>query len=153
MTDRQILLVKHSWSFVIIRSEEAGELFYNKLFELHPELRPMFKNDLVFQAKKLIAMVTVMITKLQKMDDIMPEIHALAQRHVGYGTRPEHYAVVGKALVWMLEQGLGNRWTDETRVAWETWYNQLAKAMIEATEQPGSYISPFKPVESSNASE
>jgi len=118
-----------------MRSEEAGELFYKKLFEVEPGLQSIFKNDMAFQGKKLIRMLTAIITRIQKIEDIMPEIDALSQRHVNYGTKPEHYALVGKALIRTLEQCLGNRWTEETSQAWQTVYGVVAQTMIQAAGQ------------------
>jgi hemoglobin-like flavoprotein len=131
MTEREILLVKNSWSFVVTNSEEAGQLFYNRLFEVAPGLKHMFKGDPKHQARKLMNMVTLIVAKLQKLDEIMFEIKALAQRHGNYGAKPEHYAVVGECLLWTLEQGLGDKWTKETKEAWTKVYTILSNAMIQ----------------------
>ena len=131
MTERQILLVKNSWSYVIVNSEAAGELFYSRLFEVAPAVRPMFKGDTKEQARKLMNMVTLIVSKLQKLDDIMAEIKGLAQRHGKYGAQPAHYKVVGECLVWTLRQGLGDKWNKETEDAWITVYSILADAMIK----------------------
>ena len=132
MTERQILLVKNSWSYVVINSEEAGELFYSRLFEVAPAVRSMFKHDQKEQARKLMNMVTLIVTKLQKLDDIMNGIKLLAQRHGKYGVQPGHYKVVGECLLWTLEQGLGDKWNKELQEAWTTVYIILSSAMIEA---------------------
>jgi len=131
MTDRQILLVKNSWSYVIVNAEEAGQLFYSRLFEVAPGVRHLFKGDTKEQAKKLMNMVTLIVTKLQKLDEIMSEVKSLAQRHSKYGAEPAHYAVVGECLIWTLQQGLGNKWNKETEDAWLAVYTILSKAMIE----------------------
>jgi hemoglobin-like flavoprotein len=144
MNDLKILAVKNSWSYVILHSEEAGELFYGRLFELEPSLRAMFKGDLKAQSKKLMDMVTLVVAKLQKLEDIETEVKALGQRHVRYGTRPEHYAVVGEALLWTLENGLGPRWNEEVKQAWTEVYTILASAMIKAAEAPAPEKSPVE---------
>lgn len=130
MTDRQILLVKNSWSFVIVNSEEAGQLFYSRLFEVAPEVRHMFKGNTKEQAKKLMNMVTLIVSKLQKLDDILDEIKHLAQRHGKYGAHPAHYAVVGECLIWTLQQGLAEKWNTEVEEAWVKVYGILSDAMI-----------------------
>ncbi len=130
MTERQILLVKNSWSYVIVNSEQAGQLFYQRLFEVAPGVRHMFKGETREQARKLMNMVTLIITKLQKLDEIMNEIKMLADRHNKYGARPEHYAVVGECLLWTLSKGLGEKWNAETEEAWATVYGLLSNAMI-----------------------
>lgn len=131
MTDRQILLVKNSWSYVIVNGEEAGQLFYSRLFEVAPSVRHLFKSDAKEQARKLMNMVTLIVTKLQKLDEIMNDVKSLAQRHIKYGAEPAHYAVVGECLLWTLQQGLGSKWSTETEEAWKAVYGLLASAMIE----------------------
>ena len=87
MNPQQIQLVKETWSFVIVKSDQAGELFYSRLFEVAPGVRPLFKEDISLQAKKLMSMVTYVVTKLDKLDAIIGEIKSLAQRHKKYGAR------------------------------------------------------------------
>ncbi|HEY9046926.1 MAG TPA: globin family protein [Ohtaekwangia sp.] len=130
MTERQIVLVKNTWSYVVVNSEQAGQLFYQRLFEVAPAVRPMFTGDIKAQARKLMNMVTLIVTKLHKLDDVVDEIKMLAGRHSKYGAKPEHYSVVGECLLWTLEKGLGNRWDAETKEAWTTVYGILANAMI-----------------------
>jgi hemoglobin-like flavoprotein len=131
MTERQILLVKNSWSYVIVNSEEAGQLFYQRLFEVAPGVKHMFKGDHKEQARKLMNMVTLIVSKLQKLDDILNEIKMLSQRHGKYGAQPAHYKVVGECLIWTLEKGLAEKWNKETEEAWITVHTVLADAMIK----------------------
>ena len=131
MNPQQIQLVKETWSFVIVKSDQAGELFYSRLFEVAPGVRPLFKEDISLQAKKLMSMVTYVVTKLDKLDAIIGEIKSLAQRHKKYGAITAHYAVVGDCLIYTLKKGLGDRWTPQTEAAWIAVYKILAKAMIE----------------------
>jgi hemoglobin-like flavoprotein len=127
-----MLAVKMSWSYVKKDADEAGTLFYRKLFQLDPSLRQLFKHDIDAQATKLTDMVTYIIARLQHMDDVERVITALATRHVQYGTKPEHYQTVGQALFWTLETVLGERWDDETRAAWTEMYTLVATTMINA---------------------
>ncbi|HEY5823290.1 MAG TPA: globin family protein [Cyclobacteriaceae bacterium] len=131
MTERQILLVKNSWSYIVANSEEAGLLFYNRLFEVAPSVQHMFTTDKKEQARKLMGMVTLIVSKLQKLEDILNEIKMLAQRHNKYGAQPAHYKVVGECLIWTLEKGLGDKWNKETEEAWITVYSVLSDAMIK----------------------
>jgi nitric oxide dioxygenase len=132
MNDLKILAVKTSWSYVMKDAEEAGTLFYRKLFQLDPSLRLLFIHDIDAQAGKLTDMVTYIIARLQHMDDIERVITALATRHVQYGTRPEHYRTVGEALLRTLETVLEDRWDDDTRAAWTEVYGLVATTMINA---------------------
>jgi hemoglobin-like flavoprotein len=137
MKTNQIYLVKDSFNLVVkIPAETIGELFYNRLFEIAPEIRPMFGHtDMSEQSRKLITMLTYIVKRLDDFDAIKGEIAKLAQRHVRYGVvEPRLYEPVGEALIWTLEQSLGTNWTNEVRTAWTVCYIMLSNAMIEACE-------------------
>lgn len=135
MTERTVLVVKTSWSFLVPHADEAGALFYQTLFDLDPSLRALFKPDLRHQAKKLTDMLTFIVSKLQTLADLETQIAGLARRHGRYGVRPEHYQTVGQALLLTLQAGLTDRWNDETRQAWTEVYSLLASAMLAATDK------------------
>jgi hemoglobin-like flavoprotein len=132
MSPEQIKLVRETWGFIIAKSEKAGDLFYTRLFEIAPGVRPLFKNDMKAQARKL--MVTYIVIKLDKLDTILPEIKSLAERHKRYGALPDHYAVVGDCLIHTLRVGLDDRWNPRVEAAWKAVYKVLAAAMIEGQE-------------------
>jgi hemoglobin-like flavoprotein len=134
MTDLKILAVKNSWSYIIFQSEEVSALFYNKLFELDPSLRPLFRGNIEEQGKKLMDMLTMIVARLQRMQDIAGEVKNLGQRHVGYGTKPEHYQTVGKALLWSLENALGDHWNMEMHEAWTEAYALMANTMLQGAQ-------------------
>jgi hemoglobin-like flavoprotein len=134
MSPQQIQLVKNTWSFVIVKSDEAGEIFYSRLFEVAPGVRPLFKTEIKEQSKKLMSMVTYVVTKLDKLDTIIGEIKSLSQRHKKYGAIKAHYSVVGECLIYTLKKGLGDRWNPEVEAAWVAVYKILSAAMIEAQE-------------------
>ena len=137
MTKTNIELVKKSWAIVAtIEMETVGGLFYNRLFEEMPELRPMFsRTPLPEQSKKLLTMLSYIIAKLDKIEDILDEVAKLARRHNQYGVVDEHYAAVGSALLWTLQKGLGQHWNDELAIAWTEVYTTLANAMMEASRE------------------
>jgi hemoglobin-like flavoprotein len=134
MTHQQINLIKSSWGLVgTIDPETVGALFYNRLFEIAPEVKPMFSRTTVAeQSKKLLAMLSYVIAKLDKLEDIIDEVAKLAQRHRQYGVKEDHYMIVGAALLWTLEKGLGDNWNEELKEAWTTCYVTLSSAMINA---------------------
>lgn len=134
MTSSQIELVKTSWARVATMDAVAvGGLFYGRLFEIAPELQPLFKNPIGPQSQKLITMIGYVIKKLDKLEDIVDEVGKLAVRHTAYGVKDEHYTQVGKALLWTLEQGLGEAWNEQLKTAWTACYTLLAEAMMEAS--------------------
>ena len=130
MTPEQIKLVQDSFAKVAPISEKAAELFYGRLFEIAPQVRAMFPDDMTEQRKKLMATLAIVVNGLNNLDAILPAASALAKRHVAYGAQPAHYPVVGQALLWTLEQGLGSSWTPDVAAAWTGAYTTLSEFMI-----------------------
>ena len=136
MTPQQIELVKQSWSKVAAMDPETvGTLFYNRLFQIAPNTKHLFRNPMPEQSKKLLSMLAYVIAKLDSIEDIIDEVSKLAKRHVQYGVKEEHYAVVAVALLWTLEQGLGGSWTNDVKEAWIACYTILSGAMIHAANE------------------
>jgi len=131
MDPTQIKLVQDSFAKVAPISEQAAVLFYGRLFEIAPSVRAMFPDDMTEQRKKLMATLAVVVSGLSNLEAILPAASALAKRHVGYGAKAEHYPVVGGALLWTLEKGLGDAWTPEVAEAWTAAYATLSGYMIE----------------------
>jgi nitric oxide dioxygenase len=135
MTKLQINTVQETWlSVAALDPILVGDIFYLRLFQICPEVRPMFQNSLPEQSKKLLYMLNYIIARLDKLDDIMVDIKKLAQRHCHYGVHVAHYHAVGSALLWTLEQGLGHNWTEDAESAWADCYQLLATAMINASK-------------------
>lgn len=135
MTPEQIQLVRSSFAKVAAIQDEAAVLFYRRLFELDPSLRPLFKGDMTAQGARLMAALRGIVGSLDQLERVLPALRELGRRHAAYGVRPEHYATVGEALIWTLEQGLGAAFTRETRRAWIDAYARLAWTMIAAAEE------------------
>jgi hemoglobin-like flavoprotein len=134
MTPRQIEIVKLSFAKIMPFKDQAAELFYCRLFELDPSLRLMFRSDLTEQKQKLMVALALVVTNLEKMDSLLPSVRILGARHKTYGVRNRHYDVVGAALLWTLEIGMGPSWTKELAEAWTEAYGRVAKAMIEGAD-------------------
>jgi nitric oxide dioxygenase len=130
MTPSQIELVQNSFAKVAPISDQAAIIFYDRLFEVAPQVRAIFPDDLTEQRKKLMATLAVVVNGLTNLPAILPAASALAKRHVGYGAKPEHYPVVGSALLWTLEKGLGGAWTPDVAEAWTAAYGTLSGYMI-----------------------
>ena len=134
MTEEQIILIKKTWKlFRDINPLMVGDTFYSKLFADNPGLRKMFPKYMNEQYTKLIDMLSTIVARLDHLGDLTIEIMAMARRHVQYGVKPEHYPLVGKALLWTLEQGLGKDWNEAVKEAWTKCYNTLADTMIKAS--------------------
>jgi hemoglobin-like flavoprotein len=136
MNPTQVDLVQSSFSKVVPIADVAAELFYNRLFELDPSLRALFRSDMKEQGKKLMAALQAVVGNLKNLDRVVPGVQAMAMRHVSYGVKNSDYAVVGQALIDTLEKGLGADFTPEVREAWLAAYTILANTMKAAASAP-----------------
>lgn len=133
ISPEDIVLVKNTWNKVIPIADTAATLFYERLLDTHPELAPMFAGvDMPGQRKKLVKAISLVVTSLDHIETLLPVIRDLGRRHSDYGVRDEHYAQVGSALLWTLQTGLGDHWSDEAANAWSKAYQLLADTMIDA---------------------
>jgi hemoglobin-like flavoprotein len=131
MTPRQVALVRQSWMQLQPVADEAARMFYVRLFEIDPALKPLFRSDMAEQGRKLMGMLAVAIHALERIDSLAG-LQDLGARHARYGVKPEHYPRVGEALLWALEQGLGGAFTVEVKDAWGAAYVRLARRMQAA---------------------
>ncbi|THH39136.1 hemin receptor [Aliishimia ponticola] len=132
MTPEKIALVQDSFAKVAPIAPQAGAAFYDRLFEIAPEVRPMFKDDLTDQAAKLMTTLGVVVKGLTDLPKIIPVAEQLARRHVSYGVTEDQYGPVGAALIDTLSAGLGDDFTPEVKAAWEDAYATLSGVMIAA---------------------
>jgi hemoglobin-like flavoprotein len=140
MTPQQIALVQASFTKVVPIAGTAADLFYGRLFEIAPDLRGMFPDDMALQKKKLMVMLGTAVNGLSRLDALLPVVSALGERHAGYGVEAGDFAPVGAALLWTLEQGLGEDFTPVVEEAWATAYGILSHAMIDAMMQKTSKV-------------
>lgn len=133
MTEDQKAIVKSTWSMVVPISDQAAAIFYGKLFEMDPSVKPMFAHsDMTEQGKKLMQMITIAVNGLDNLEALIGAVQQLGKRHVGYGVKAEHYDTVGAALLDTLAVGLGDEFTPEAKEAWTLTYTTLATVMKDA---------------------
>jgi hemoglobin-like flavoprotein len=132
VSKEQIEILQSTWAMVLPIKEQAAELFYGKLFEMDPELKALFKGDMVQQGEKLMTSLNLVVNSLNDLEAVVPALQDLGKRHISYGVTAAHYDTVGGALLWTLEQGLGDAFTDEARAAWTAAYGIVSKTMIDA---------------------
>jgi hemoglobin-like flavoprotein len=135
MTPQQKELVQQTWTMVVPIADTAAELFYGRLFELEPSYKAMFKNDMTEQGKKLMKTINIAVTALDDVEPLIPVLKKMGADHVGYGVKERDYNVVGAALIWTLEKGLGDAFTDEVKNAWGAVYEVLASVMKQGAAE------------------
>ena len=135
ITPQQKELVKKTWVMVVPIADTAAELFYGRLFELEPGYKAMFKNDMTEQGKKLMKTINIAVEALDDLEPLIPTLKQMGADHVAYGVKDRDYNVVGASLLWTLEKGLGETFTDEVRNAWGAVYDVLATVMKEGAAE------------------
>lgn len=134
MLPNQIDLIQESFKSVVPIKEVAAELFYKRLFELDPSLESLFTGDMAEQGQKLMSAMALVVGGLKNWERVEPTVKELGARHVDYGVKPHHYETVGAALLWTLEQGLGDAFTDDVKQAWTAAYQAIAATMLDAAK-------------------
>jgi hemoglobin-like flavoprotein len=132
ITATQKVLVQESFALVAPIAETAAWLFYNRLFEVDPSLRPLFKGDIGAQGRMLMQALALSVKSLDRPDLLIPVLQDLGRRHARYGVQDSHYDTVGGALIWTLEKGLGERFTNDVREAWLAVYTLVSITMKDA---------------------
>ena len=132
MTPDQIQLVRTSFAKLAPIKTAAAASFYDRLFQVVPELRGMFPAELTEQGARLMAAIGFVAAGLDRLESIIPQVHEFGRRHADYGVKDAHYNIFGDTLIWTLERGLGDAFTLETRLAWIEAYGMIAEAMIAA---------------------
>jgi hemoglobin-like flavoprotein len=136
ITPEQRALVQQTWQQVVPIADTAARVFYNRLFEIDPQLRVMFDRvEMKSQRGKLIQVLAMAVDKLDRIEELVPVIEALGRRHAAYGVSDSHYETVGAALIWTLEKGLGKAWSEEVKAAWTDVYMLLANVMRTAAAE------------------
>jgi hemoglobin-like flavoprotein len=141
MNSTQIQLIRETFALVAPRARVAALVFYQRLFELDPSLRTLFREDIEEQAVKLMQMLAAAVRLLDKPDSLLPVLEDLGRRHVRYGVRDEHYDTVGEALLWMLGETLGAQFTPVACDAWGNLYTVVATTMRRAAAEV-SHVTP-----------
>ena len=130
MTPERRQLVIESWKSLAPSGPQVGAIFYRRLFEIDPALRPLFKDAILDeQIRKLITMLDLIVHWLDIPERLVPVLKQLGARHHGYGVQDEHYGKVGTALIGTLEEGLGDKFTPDLRSAWTEAYLLISSLM------------------------
>lgn len=130
MNSAEINLVQGTFDVVRPNALAVAEIFYKRLFTLDPSLRPLFKGDMVHQSRMLMAMLGAAVNGLTNLEALVPVVRQLGARHVNYGVQDAHYDTVGSALLWTLDEGLGEKFTPAVRDAWTAAYGLLSSVML-----------------------
>jgi hemoglobin-like flavoprotein len=151
LTARQAQLIQDTYALIRPEAKATVLIFYGRLFQLDPSARPMFRNDLHLQARKLVSTLETVVESLDNWDAISPRLRELGRRHVTYGVKREQYATVNTALVWALSQALDIAASVEVRQAWTQLLEEISAEMLQGarTEElaPDPQLAAARPAE------
>ncbi len=136
LTPSQIDAVRSTFAPVAEVQDEAARVFYDKLFKMAPQVKPLFADaDMKEQGKKLMQTIALAVASLDKLEQLIPKVQDLGIKHAGYGVEPEHYDIVAEALLSTLAEALGADFTDEAKEAWTLTYWMIANEMKHAASE------------------
>jgi nitric oxide dioxygenase len=138
MTPEQLQMVRLTFVQVMDRKAETARMFYDRLFEIAPDTKPLFRGTMEERITRLMDSLALGIGTLRDMPSLIGVLEAMARRHVAYGVRDEHYDKMGEALLWTLERVLGPAWTPDARTAWAALYGTVADVMRKAAKGESS---------------
>ena len=138
MTRNEADIVQSTWRAVLPVGDTFAELFYGRLFAVDPDLRRLFRGDMVEQGRNLTAMLSVAAANVGKPERIMVALRQLGRRHVAYGVKPQDFQTVEDALLFALEHALIDVFTPEVKAAWQAAFTLLSSTMLEAFATPSA---------------
>jgi len=138
LSEEQIRLVREGFSRVAEIPDQTAAVFYQRLFTKAPSVKPMFSGDMSEQGRKLMMAIGLLVRGLDDLAKVRPVLLALGSRHTGYGVLDHHYDMVGAALIWTLQQGLGELFGEREQEAWTVLYGLVAATMREGAARTAS---------------
>ncbi len=135
MTLHQNELVLKSFTKICPITEETGEIFFSRLFEIAPYIRPLFKMDLKVMETKFMQFLAVIVHSLDQIEAVTPVLQKLGREHSSYGVTTGHFDIAASALLWTLERCIGGEFTDEVRNAWISMCTLVSGIMKKAAEE------------------
>ncbi|WP_448527977.1 globin domain-containing protein [Raineya sp.] len=131
MTAEQSAIIKQSFPKVLARTLGNAQILYDKLFELAPETKELFKNtSMERQSQMLVAAIGKLVRSIDNWESVKPDLEALAKRHAGYGLKPEHFVSFGIAFLHMLKSMYENEWNSGLEDAWKAIYQRISEVMV-----------------------
>jgi hemoglobin-like flavoprotein len=129
MTTEQTRLIRESFPGIAALSGPVAKLFYGRLFDLAPEVRPLFRQDIEVQGRKLMDMLTLLVDNLNRFEELAPVLKALGQRHAAYGVKDAHYPILSAALIWAFGIAVEDEFSPELKSAWQTLIGAVSTVM------------------------
>lgn len=140
-SDAEKKVVRRSWNLAVPTAEMAADFFYRRLFQLEPEYRALFPEDLTGSKRAFARALAFVVQALdweepswredaKPEEDLLLLALALGRRHAElYRVREGSYANICAAVLAALEDSLGSAFDAETRETWSRLLATLTRAM------------------------
>lgn len=135
LTEADVQIIRSTHAELQRLGTETYLAFYQRLFEAHPELRPLFNTKIEIQAQKLRQTLDLLVKSLEGWEQLGSELRAMGRRHSYYGVVAAHYPIVRDALIGAFAVTLGSRWTAESQSAWGALYDAAGGVMMEGARE------------------
>ena len=106
------------------------DTFYNRLFDVHPSVRPLFKNGLVTQGKFLVQMISMLLRSINDEKAFDESLYRLVVIHNARGVKVSEYGLVGEVLFYSLRHCLGPAYTVDVSKAWIKVFSRMLKYIV-----------------------
>ncbi|MFJ3922427.1 globin domain-containing protein [Streptomyces sp. NPDC090022] len=116
-------------------ADKVTSYFYALVFTRHPEVRSLFPAAMDMQRDRLLKALLMAAEHIDDPEVLGPYLRRLGTGHRKYGTVPQHYPVVGEALIGALARYAEHSWGPETEAAWVRAYTSISQIMIDAAAE------------------
>jgi hemoglobin-like flavoprotein len=113
---------------------KLAEQFYGRFFELAPDTRRLFPDDMERQQLKLMDTIAAIVGTLDQRELFQSIISHTGRKHADFGVQTSHFTAFGEALIWGLQQQFGPAFTPEMQQAWIVLYDAIQAEMMRATK-------------------
>lgn len=128
-------LLKDSFALVAPRGAELVRFFYAEVFYRGgPDVIDMFPPGMSAQRDRLLGALVKIVSEVDDLDALSAFLAGLGRDHRKFAVAPEHYDVVGAALLATLQHFAGEAWTPELRETWAGAYALIAEVMKAGAE-------------------
>ena len=125
----QINLVETSFRKLLPEAESTAEIFYERLYEVAPTVRSLFKGEAQERRAQLWYILNTAVDGLSDLEELVPKVQDFGRRYIGHRVKKKDYEHVGEALLWTLEQKLGQNFTPTVQKAWSSVYTLISSVL------------------------
>jgi class 3 adenylate cyclase/hemoglobin-like flavoprotein len=132
------LLVQSTIGVLMEHQQRFTAELYQRLFELIPQARALFRGDMETQGQMLSHMLQFLVYAMGRPETMSLGLQSLGRRHADYGVPREYYPFFQQAFLEALRVVLADRHTPHVEQAWADTLEMIINAMVEPLEaKPG----------------